>query len=178
MKIAVLVGSLRSDSINKNLAQNLEKLAAGKAEFIYPSLEVPLFSQDLEAELPASVIELKQAVESADGVLIVTPEYNRSFPGVLKNAIDWASRPYGANSFQGKPAGIVGASPGQTGATQAQAQLRNVLIYLDTQLMGQPELYISAPQAFDDGGGVREESKEFLQNYIDSFIEHIERGRL
>lgn len=172
-KIAVLIGSLRTDSINKILANSLEKLAPEATEFVYPSIDLPLFSQDLEANVPASVAALKQAIEASDGVLIVTPEYNRSFPGVLKNAIDWASRPYGANSFKGKPAGIVGASPGSTGTAQSQAQLRNVLIYLDTKLMGQPELYISAERTFDENGDVKPDSKEFLRGYIEAFVGHV-----
>lgn len=177
IKIAILVGSLRADSINRILARNLEKLAPEDTEIIYPSIDLPLFNQELEDNVPPTVASLKQAIETADGVLIVTPEYNRSFPGVLKNAIDWASRPYGSNSFKNKPAGIVGASPGSTGTAQAQAQLRNVLIYLDTKLMGQPELYISAERTFDESSKVRESSKKFLQNYIEAFIRHIKENR-
>ena len=173
-KIAVLVGSLRDGSFNHTLAKNLEKMAPEGVEFAYASLEMPLFNEDVEAaDFPAEATTLKELVESADGVLIATPEYNRSFPGVLKNAIDWASRPWGQNSFDGKPAGIVGASIGATGTTQAQSQLRNVMVYLNTKLVGQPELYINAPQTFDENGEVVESSRETLQAYIDTFVAHV-----
>jgi chromate reductase len=172
-KIIVIIGSLRTYSINKILAKNLESLAPMGTEFVYANINLPLFNQDLESNFPAEVINFKNQIESSDGVLIVTPEYNRSFPGVLKNAIDWASRPFGRNSFQGKPTGIIGASQSQTGTAQAQAQLRNVMIYLNTKLLCQPELYISTSQTFDENGQVLDTSKEFLQKYIDALITHI-----
>jgi chromate reductase len=177
MKIAVLIGSLQAESINRVLAKNLKALAPEDVEFIYLDIDLPPFNQGLEDKLPVKVSALKTAIETADGVLVVTPEYNRSIPGVLKNAIDWASRPYGSNSFNEKPTGIIGASFGSTGTAQAQAQLRNVFIYLNTKLMGQPELYISAERTFDEAGSVKEDSKEFLQDYIDAFIKHVEASR-
>lgn len=176
-KIAVLVGSLSEGSINKTLAKNLEALAPEGTEFVYADLDLPLFNYDLEADFPTKAKALKDLVESADGVLFATPEYNRSFSGVLKNAIDWASRPWGSNSFDGKPAGIVGASVGATGATQAQAALRNVAVYLNTKLLGQPELYINAPATFDGNGDVVAESKDFLQGYVDAFVAHVEASK-
>lgn len=172
-KIAVLIGSLSSGSINKSLAKNLEALAPDGTEFIYTDLNLPLYNTELESNFPESVTTLKLAIESAEGVLIVTPEYNRSFSGVIKNAIDWASRPWGSNSFAGKPVGIIGASSGQTGTAQAQAQMRNVMLYLDTKVMGQPELYINAKNTFDENGQVVETSREHLQKYILSLVEHI-----
>lgn len=110
-------------------------------------------------------------------MLVVSPEYNRGVPGVLKNAIDWASRPWGKNSFNGKPAGLVGASIGPLGASQAQSQLRNTLLFLNTKLLGQPELYINGSTTFDEQGVVVEESKDFLKNYIDTFIAHVQANR-
>jgi len=176
-KIAVLVGSLRNGSINKMLAKNLESLAPSGTEFIYLDINLPLFNQELEANLPNEVKNLKNTIESADGVLIVTPEYNRGFPGVLKNAIDWASRPWGYNSFKGKPVCITGLSEGPTGTAQAQAQLRNIMIYLDTKLMGQPELYANFSHIFDENNNIIDSTKDHLISYINAVVTHIESNK-
>lgn len=175
-KIAVFVGSLQQNSLNKLLAHNLEKLASAGVEFSYVDLSaLPLFNQDLEADFPAVARQAKDVVEAADGVLFVTPEYNRSIPGVLKNAIDWVSRPWGSNSLNGKPAGIVGASGSPLGTAVAQADLRHILVYLNVKLMGQPELYLMhAPNAFDEKGEIVEASRDHLQNYIDTFVKWVE----
>lgn len=174
-QIAVIVGSLRADSLNKKLANNLETLAPKGTTFVYADIsKLPLFSQDIEGDFPAAAQTLKDVIEAADGVLVATPEYNRSFPGVLKNAIDWASRPWGSNSFNGKPAGIVGASMSPLGTAAAQAHLKDVLVYLNTKLMGQPEVYLTgAHEAFDDEGVVIESSKDHLKHYIETFVAHI-----
>lgn len=145
--IAVFVGSLRKESFNLKLAKAIENFMPEGVNFEYADMNLPLYNQDLDGDFPAKATELKQLVERADGVLFVTPEYNRSFPGVLKNAIDWASRPWGQSSFTGKPAAIVGASMGALGATQAQAALRNVALFLDMKLMGQPEVYFNGTTA-------------------------------
>lgn len=176
-KIAVIIGSLRAESWNKLLAKTLETLIPQGYEFIHTDINLPLLNQDLENNLPAEVVTLKNIIETADGVLIITPEYNRSVPGVLKNAIDWASRPFGQNSFQGKPVGIVGASQGQTGTAQAQSHLRNSMIYLGTKLLGQPELYISIGKTFDENNVLLDSSREYLQKYIDTLIKHIEANK-
>lgn len=175
-QIAVIVGSLRADSLNKKLAQNLEELAPAGTEFVYADISaLPLFNQDIEGDFPAVAQSLKDVIESADGVLIVTPEYNRSIPGVLKNAIDWASRPWGSNSFNGKLAGIVGASMSPLGTAVAQAHLKSIMVYLNTRLMGQPEVFLTgAHEAFDDEGVVIESSKDHLKHYIDAFVAHID----
>lgn len=175
-QIAVIIGSLRKDSLNKKLAKNLEALTPEGVEFIYTDIStLPLFNQDYEGEFPESARKMKDIIKGADGVLIVTPEYNRSISGVLKNAIDWASRPSGQNSFNGKPAGIVGASNGSLGTAPAQAHLKDILVYLNTKLMGQPEVYMtSANDVFDDDGVVIESSREHLQRYIDTFIAHVQ----
>ncbi|MFI5212693.1 MAG: NADPH-dependent FMN reductase [Candidatus Saccharimonadales bacterium] len=168
--IAVFVGSLQTNSFNKKLAKNLEALAPADVTFHYIELHLPLFNQDLEADFPAEARAMKDIVEQADGVLFVTPEYNRSIPGVLKNAIDWASRPWGANSFNGKPTGIVGASPSPVGTAVAQSDLRHIGGFLNVKLMGQPELYLaSAHEHFDEQGMVVDGSKELLKTYIDTF---------
>lgn len=175
-KIAVLVGSLSKASINKKLAENLAALAPEGVEFSFANLDLPLFDYEREAEFPAEAQALKTLIESADGVLFVTPEYNRSFSGVIKNAIDWASRPWGSNSFDGKPSGIIGASVSPLGATQAQQQLRNVAVYLNTKLLGQPELYVDAARAFNEEGGFADDAKDMFQGYVDAFVAHVKRG--
>lgn len=173
-KIAVLVGSLSEASINKKLARGVEALLPEGVEFQYADLNLPLFDYEKEADFPADATALKELVESADGVLFVTPEYNRSFPGVLKNAIDWASRPWGKNSFDGKPAAIIGASIGALGTSQAQQQLRNVAVYLNTKLLGQPEVYFDAGRGFTEDGELVEEIKPSVQGFVDAFVAHIE----
>jgi len=177
-QIAVFVGSLRADSLNKKLAKNLEELAPEGVTFTYVDISsLPLFNQDLEASaFPAQARAMKDVVEASDGVLFVTPEYNRSIPGVLKNAIDWASRPWGTNSFDGKPAGIVGASMSPLGTALAQAHLKDILIYLNTKLLGQPEVYFAAAHdLFDENGVVIESSNDFLKKYIDAYIAHVNK---
>lgn len=171
--VAVVVGSLRKDSSNLKLARALEKLAAGKLKFNYIKIgDLPLFNQDLEGNVPASVTTLKKEIESADAVLFVTPEYNRSIPGVLKNAIDWASRPYGNSSWSGKPAAIAGASPGAVGTGIAQAHLRSITSgFLNMPTMGQPELYFTFKDDLVDAEGnvSNEGTVKFLQSYVDTF---------
>jgi chromate reductase len=177
-KIAVLVGSLRKDSFNLQLAHNIERLAPEGTEFVYGNLNLPLFNQDMEAnDFPAEATALKEVVESADGVLFVTPEYNRSFSGVLKNAIDWASRPWGRSSFAGKPAAIVGASMGALGTTQAQAALRNVLLFLDMKVMGQPEVYFNAIGGFDEEGKLAAASEDFIKSFSETFVKFVEANK-
>lgn len=171
-KVAVFVGSLRKESINLKFAKALEKLAAGKMQFTYLSIgDLPLFSQDLEADVPAAVKKMKAEIEGADAVLFVTPEYNRGVPGVLKNAIDWSSRPYGSNSLAGKPAAVCGASPGAMGTALAQAQIRAMSGFLDMTMLGQPEVYLQWKEGVigDDGSISDERTKGFLQGFIDKF---------
>ncbi len=173
-KIAVFVGSLRKDSLNKKLAQNLESFAPDGVKFEYVNLEQPLFNGDVEADLPKSVRAMKAMVEGADAVLFVTPEYNRSIPGVLKNAIDWSTRPN--NSFIGKPVAIAGATNGALGTAVAQSNLRHIVSHLGMYLMGQPELYFNfASQKLDERGVVTDENREKLNSYIDHFVEHINK---
>lgn len=175
-QIAVLVGSLRAGSLNKKLANNLQVLAPEGIEFQYIDLNMPLYNDDLLADYPESVQAAKDAVLAADGVLFVTPEYNRSVPGVLKNAIDWFSRPYGTSPFDGKPAGIVGVSSGPIGTAVAQAHLRDTVVYLNTKLLGQPEVYFSKDK-FDENGQVVKGSREHLKKYIDTFVGWVEREK-
>ena len=175
-KIAVFVGSLRKDSFNMKLAKELEVQAPEGVEFTYADIEVPLYSEDVEAAgYPAKAQALKDLVEGADGVLFVTPEYNRSVPGVLKNAIDWASRPYGANSFKGKPMGVVGVSLNIAGTAVAQAHLRGIASFLEMKQLGQPEVYIPVTEdTFDEAGALSERWAKNLQGYIDAFVTWVE----
>jgi chromate reductase len=177
-KLAIIVGSLRKESFNLKLAQAIAKLGAEKfeAEFLKIS-DLPLFNQDLEKDFPKEATRLKNEITAADAVLFVTPEYNRSIPAPLKNALDWASRPYGANSFAKKPAAICGASMGAIGTACAQASLKPVLVYLDTILLGQPEVYFQFKEGLigDNGEISDENSKKFLQNFVDSFVGHVNK---
>ncbi len=176
MKIAVFVGSLRKESSNKALARSLERLAPDGVKFEYVDIRQPLYSEDIEsAGMPEEVNKLKAAIEAVDGVLFVTPEYNRSVPGVLKNAIDWASRPYGGSSFVNKPVGIVGSSIGPVGTAVSQADLRRIMLFQNARVMGQPEIYVAnAHEVFDGEGNVKSErwEKNFTQ-YMQAFTAFI-----
>lgn len=175
--IAVVVGSLRKDSFNRKLATALARLAP--AEFVFKQVEIgdlPLYNQDDDANPAASVVRLKQAIKSADGLLFVTPEYNRSMPGVLKNALDHASRPYGQSVWAGKPGAVVGITIGTSGTALAQQHLRNVLAYLDVATMGQPEIFLQNKEGFFDAdGNIGPESRDFLQGWMDRFVTWIKR---
>ncbi len=178
-KIAVFVGSLRQNSTNKMLAEALVNVAPDEMEFEYIDIHLPLYNEDVEyAGIPQEVQQAKQAVEAADGILFVTPEYNRSVPGVLKNAIDWISRPYGQSSFAGKPVGIVGSSIGPVGTAAAQADLRGIMLFQNAKVLGQPEIYVAnASEVFDESGQVQSErwEKNFKQ-YMEAFSTWIHRG--
>jgi len=174
-KIAVVIGSLRKDSFNAKLADALAGLASGVADFRRVRIDdLPLYNQDDESSPPAPVKRLKQAIREADGLLFVTPEYNRSIPGVLKNAIDHASRPYGDSAFAGKPAGVLGVSIGAIGTACAQQHLRTILAYLDVPTLGQPEAYLKADDVLD-GDGIAEGSRAFLQQWMDAYLDWVKR---
>lgn len=170
-QIAVIVGSIRKDSQNRKLAEAVIRLGPPDFSFsLLPIADVPHYNQDEEHDPPESVRRLKASVGAAHGLLFVTPEYNRSLPGVLKNAIDQASRPYGQSAWTGKPAGIIGLSPGAAGTALAQQHLRNILAYLDVPTLGQPEVFIQAKEGlFDEDGGVGMASRSFLQGWMDRF---------
>ena len=165
MNIVAISGSLRKGSNNTALLHSLQALAPEGMQISVADISgLPLYNQDDEGAFPAAAQALKDIVASADGIIIATPEYNRSIPGVLKNAIDWISRPYGQNSFAGKPVLIMGATIGNLGTAIAQSHLRQMLTYLDMQVIGQPELYIGPAQTIPDGEGniVDESTKELL----------------
>ncbi|MEO5806914.1 NADPH-dependent FMN reductase [Devosia sp.] len=174
--VAVLVGSLSANSINHKLAKAIEKLADGRLKFDYVDIgSLPHYNNDLWANPPASVTELKAKVEAADAVFIVMPEINRSYPAVVKNALDWASRPWGQNSWIGKPLAIAGASPGAIGTAAGQNALRMTLPLYGFVVMGQPEVYLQfKPELFNEQGDVIDETTAgFLGNFIDKYVEWI-----
>lgn len=170
-KIAVFVGSLRRESLNHKLALAIAKL--GHADFSFRHVRIddlPLYNQDDDANQAESVKRLKSEISQAQGLLFVTAEYNRSIPGVLKNAIDHASRPYGQSAWAGKPAGVLGITPGAMGTAMAQQHLRNVLAFLDVPTLCQPEAFLQVrDNMFDEAGDIGEGSKAFLQNWMDHF---------
>lgn len=170
--IAVVVGSLRKESINKKLAQALEKLFPADFSLTHVRIDdLPLYNQDDDGQQCAQVIRLKGEIAAAQGVLFVTPEYNRSVPGVLKNAIDHASRPYGQSAWNGKPAGVIGTSGGPIGTALAQQHLRNVLAYLNMPTLGQPEAFIQTrEELYDEAGNIGEASRKFLQGWVDAYL--------
>ncbi|HXP30891.1 MAG TPA: NADPH-dependent FMN reductase [Stellaceae bacterium] len=176
-KIAILVGSNRRESLNRKLAQALARLGEDKFAFNFVQIDdLPLYNQDLEAELPSSVARLKAEISSADGLLFVTPEHNRSIPTVLKNAIDWGARPYGKNSWAGKPAAITGTSPGAIGTAVAQQHLRQILGVLGVLVMG-GEAYIAfKPGLIDDSGAISDAgTRAFLKGFVDQFSALVSR---
>ena len=169
--LAVIVGSNRRDSINRKLAQALTKLGADKFDANFVRIDdLPMFNQDLEGNLPAEVVRFKNELAHADGVLIVTPEHDRSIPAVLKNAVDWGARPWGKNSWAGKPAFITGTSPGAIGSALAQQHLRSVMTGLGMILQGGEAYVTFKPDLVDDQGNIGDEStRKFLQGFLNQF---------
>ena len=167
-RIAVIVGSLRRESFNRRLAEAVIKLAPPDFEFKLISIaELPLYNQDDDENPSAAVLRFKQAIAACQGLLFVTPEYNRSMPGVLKNALDQGSRPYGQSVWGGKPAGVLGISVGVIGTALAQQHLRNVLAFLDVPTLAQPEVFLQAKDDFfDSDGGIGSASRQFLEDWM------------
>ncbi len=177
-QIGYLVGSLAKGSINRTLSKALVRLAPDDLEFTeIPIGNLPLYSWDYDDDFPPEARAFKEAVEASDGILFVSPEYNRSIPGALKNAIDWGSRPWGSNSFARKPTGIIGASVGGIGTAVMQSSMRAVLSFLDAPQLNAPEAYIRFdPEAFGDDGEVRdEETATFLRHYMDEYCAFVQR---
>jgi len=174
--IVTIAGSLRKDSFSLKIANALAKLAPAslKLEVITPA-GISFFNQDLEGAPPADWLSFREKLQKSDGVIFVTPEYNRAIPGVLKNAIDVASRPYGKSSFNGKPVGIIANSPGPLGGVSAAKTLQNILPGISGPIMQQPEAYLNGVgDAFDADGNLTKESlKPVLQAYIDAFAVHV-----
>ena len=176
-RIAVIVGSLRRDSFNRKLANAIVRLAPPDLSFTQVRIgDLPLYNQDDDADQAEAVKRLKREIEAAQGLLFVTAEYNRSIPGVLKNAIDHASRPYGQSAWAGKPAGVLGVSPGSMGTCMAQQHLRNVLASLDVPTLAQPEAFIRAQEGlFDQAGNIGAGSKQLLQTWMDRYGAWVKR---
>jgi chromate reductase len=177
-QVGYLIGSLATGSINRLLARALVQLAPEELEFTEVGIgDLPLYSWDYDTDYPPPARALKDAIAAADAVLFVTPEYNRSIPGALKNAIDWASRPYGHNSFARKPSAVIGTSPGNIGTAVAQQQLRSVLSFCNSPQMNAPEGYITfRPGLITDRGEVTDPSTEqFLREWMQEFAGFIER---
>lgn len=176
--VVVLVASLSPTSVNRKLARTLERLAEGKLNFDYLDLgSLPHYDNELWANPPAVVTDLKRRIEAADAALIVMPEFNRSFPGVLKNALDWASRPYGKSSWLDLPAAVVGATPGTTGTAAGQGHLRSILPVYGLLVMGQPEVYFHMKPGLitDDLEITDETTHAFLTGWVHKFTAFVER---
>lgn len=177
-RVGYLIGSLAKESINRKLANAMFKLAPGQLEFHEIGFkELPLYSYDYDDDYPEEGRRFKKAIEDSDAILIVTPEYNRSIPGALKNAIDWASRPWGTNSFANIPTGVIGTSPGAIGTAVGQQHLRSVLGFLNSPQMNSPEAYIQFRDGMiNDSGEIADDSTaKFLRNYLREFHEFIAR---
>ena len=177
-KVGYLIGSIATQSINRLLAKALVQLAPDELEMEeIPFRDLPIYSYDYDADYPPVAKQFKAAIAAVDAVLFVTPEYNRSIPGGLKNAIDWASRPYGKNSFSRKPAAVIGTSPGAIGTAVAQQQLKSVLSFCNAPQMNSPEAYIQfKPGLVSASGEVTDTStQEFLRAYMADFHAFIER---
>jgi chromate reductase len=177
-QVGYFVGSLSSTSINRELAKALIHLAPKELEFTeIPIGNLPLYSPDHDGDYPAEAVTLKNAIHRSQAILFVTPEYNRSIPGALKNAIDWASRPWGQNSFDHIPAAVIGASIGQIGTALAQQSLRAVLTFCNARQMTAPEAYIQYTRELFPGEGkvTDEETSTFLANFMTEFRDHILR---
>lgn len=176
-QIGVVVGSLRKESFNHQLSLALAKLAPRDVTFKHINIgDLPLYNQDHDGSPSEAVKKLKADISSSQGILFITPEYNRSIPGVLKNALDHGSRPYGQSAWAGKPAGVVGVSVGFTGISLAQQHLRNILAYLDMPTLNQPEVFLQMKEGlFDAAGGIGPNSIKFLQGWMDSYIAWVKK---
>jgi chromate reductase, NAD(P)H dehydrogenase (quinone) len=177
-KIAVLVGSLRKESFNRKMAKNLISLAPESLELeIIEIGGLPLYNQDFDDDPPVAWIEFRELLTKFDGFLFVTPEYNRSVPGVLKNAIDVGSRPYGKSVWDGKPGAVISVSPGAVGGFGANHHLRQSLVFLNVPAMQQPEAYIGgAAKLFDQSGNLANDStREFVQKFVNAFAEWVKK---
>lgn len=178
-RVAVVVGSLRKESLNRKLAKALVASAPAPLSLEIAEIgQLPLYNQDDDADPPAPSVAFKRKIAEADAVLFVTPEYNRSVPGVLKNAIDIASRPYGKSAWAGKPAAVISLSPGAIGGFGANQHLRQSLVFLDMPALQQPEAYMGGGgDLFDESGAIKKpETRQFLDKFLAAFAAWIERN--
>lgn len=179
LHVVGIAGSLRKGSYNRSLLRTAQQVAPERLRIEIHELDaIPLFNEDVEAAgVPQGVTDLRQAIADADGLLIATPEYNHGVPGVMKNAIDWLSRPPRGSVLSGKPAAIFGASPGMTGTARGQSQLRQAFVFTNTPAMLQPEILVyRAHEKFDDQGRLTDErTRQFLGQFLERFVEWIDR---
>ncbi len=177
IKVLTLVGGIAKGSINKKLFISIKKIAPENLVFTdFDIASLPFYSQDLEENPPKEVVQLKKLISESDGILFITPEYNRSIPGVLKNAIDWASRPREKNPWNKKRAAVLGMSPGNPGTMSAQQHLRFILNCLNIQVLAQPEVYLKYSETLnDDGEFASEKTKEFILKFLKGFSDFISR---
>jgi chromate reductase len=176
--VGYMIGSLSAVSINRILARALVRLAPPEWSMVeIPISDLPLYNRDLDSDYPPEARALKDAIADVDAMLFVTPEYNRDIPGALKNAIDWASRPWGQNSFARKPSAVIGTSPGKIGTAVAQQNLRSILSFCNSPQMNAPEAYIQfTPGLINDDGEVTDETTEqFLRDFMEQFEQFMER---
>ncbi|SFS00469.1 NAD(P)H-dependent FMN reductase [Agrococcus baldri] len=176
--IGVICGSIAASSINRRLANALIKLAPEALQCSFIEIDtLDLYDRDRDGDYPPEAVALKQSILDADGILIVTPEYNRSIPGALKNAIDWASRPYGENALSRKPVGIIGASPGGIGTAVGQQHLKAILSFCNAPMMNEIEAYITFKEEdyAEDDTVTNESTREFLQTYMHTFDDFVRR---
>ncbi|MDR3088793.1 MAG: NAD(P)H-dependent oxidoreductase [Desulfobulbaceae bacterium] len=175
--VALLVGSLRKDSFNRAVALAITKLAP--ADFVFKEVSIadlPLYNQDADGHEDAATLAFRREIAAADAVLFATPEYNRSMPGVLKNALDQGSRPYGKSVWSGKPAAVIGVSPGAMGTALAQQHLKNVLSFLNMPTLCQPEIFLQYKEGLlDANGDIGAASRGFLQGFIDAYVAWVKR---
>jgi chromate reductase len=176
MNILVIYGSLNAKSINKGLAEAMSALTPeGMQMEIVRVPDFPLYSQEREDAFPADINAFKEKIEAADGVIIVTPEYNRGMPGSLKNALDWVSRPDGTQPWRGKAVGVMGASSGPRGTIVAQYDLKRMMNYFGANLMGSPEVHVDNSDKKIEGGVLKDEkTKDYLKKYLVAFKTHVE----
>ncbi len=175
-RIGLIIGSRSSTSLNRAVGRALAALAPADVQLVELGYgDLPLYSPDVDADYPAAAREWKAAIEGVDGIIILTPEYLRSIPGALKNAIDWASRPWGTNSFNGKPVAIAGVSVGSIGTAAAQQHLRAILGHLNAPTLGQPEVFLTAAKVLDANGELRDSARPVLEAFLEAAVEHIER---
>ncbi|MFK0089879.1 NADPH-dependent FMN reductase [Pseudomonas sp. NPDC090755] len=175
--VAVVVGSLRKESFNRKVALALAELAPSNLKLSIIEIgNLPLYNEDIDVDPPAAYTTFREQIRNSDAVLFVTPEYNRSVPGVLKNAIDVGSRPYGKSAWSGKPGAVISVSPGAVGGFGANHHLRQSLVFLDVPCMQQPEAYIGgAASLFDEAGTLSEKTRPFLKTFIDKYAVWVER---
>lgn len=177
-RVAVIVGSLRKESFNRKLAQAIARMAPEGFSFEEVEIDaLPLYNQDADGNEVEAVKRFRAQIADTRALLFVTPEYNRSVPGVLKNALDQGSRPYGQSVWAGKPGAVLGVSVGAAGTAMAQQHLRNILAYLDVPLLGQPEMFIQAKEGlFNEDGSIGAGSHDFIQGWLNRYVERVKRN--